>query len=101
MTKKPQDGSVKDRIIGLLRKGYARSQLITDFDFAERTVDSAIKEYKELKSNDPEESKRGAEAEVQGLALLCQPNLMASRLSFLNTSFSTCPSWTVIKGSPS
>jgi hypothetical protein len=47
MTEKQQDGTIKSRIIGLLQKGYNRSQLINDFDFAERTVDSAIKDYKE------------------------------------------------------
>jgi len=47
MTEKQQDDTIKSRIIGLLQKGYTRSQLINDFDFAERTVDSAIKDYKE------------------------------------------------------
>lgn len=92
MTEKSQDSTIKDRIIRLLRKGYARSQLITDFDFAERTVDSAIKEYKELKVNDPQESKRGAEAEVQGLALPAKldgkqvivPEYLIQHLSFVD-----------------
>jgi len=48
MTDKLQDDTMKNRIIGLLRKGYNRSQLINDFGFAERTVDAAIKAYKEL-----------------------------------------------------
>lgn len=43
-----QDETMKDRIIGLLRKGYKRSQLINDFEFAEHTVDAAIRVYKEL-----------------------------------------------------
>ena len=47
MIEKQQDDTIKSRIIGLLQKGYTRSQLINDFDFAERTVDSAIKDYKE------------------------------------------------------
>ena len=47
MIEKQQDDTVKGRIIGLLQKGYTRSQLINDFNFAERTVDSAIKDYKE------------------------------------------------------
>ena len=53
MAEKPREQSTKDRIIGLLRKGYARSQLIADFNFAERTVDSAIKAYRELRCDDP------------------------------------------------
>jgi hypothetical protein len=40
--------TMKERIIGLLRKGYKRGQLIHDFEFAERTVDAAIRAYKEL-----------------------------------------------------
>ncbi len=43
---KGQDESIKERIPSLLEKGYARAQLIKDFEFAERTVDSAIKEYR-------------------------------------------------------
>jgi hypothetical protein len=43
-----QDETMKDRIIRLLRNNYKRSQLINDFGFAERTVDAAIREYKEL-----------------------------------------------------
>ena len=42
-----QDETMKDRIIGLLRKGYKRSQLINDFGFTERTVDAAIRVYVE------------------------------------------------------
>jgi len=47
MENKQQEETIKDRVIGLLKKGYTRSQLINDFNFAERTVDGAIKEYKE------------------------------------------------------
>jgi hypothetical protein len=47
MTEKQQDESIKSRLIGLLQKGYTRGQLINDFNFAERTVDAAIKDYKE------------------------------------------------------
>ena len=47
MTEKQQDDTIKSRIIRLLQKGYTRNQLINDFDFAERTVDGAIKGYKE------------------------------------------------------
>ena len=48
MENKHQDETMKDRIIGLLVKGYKRAQLIQDFGFAERTVDAAIRAYKEL-----------------------------------------------------
>ena len=48
MTEKQQDETIKDRIMGLLRKGYTRSQLVNDFGFKERTVDAAIRAYKEL-----------------------------------------------------
>jgi hypothetical protein len=48
MTEKQQDETIKDRIIGLLQKGYRRGQLIHDLGFAERTVDAAIKAYREL-----------------------------------------------------
>src|SRR4030042_4894430 len=47
MTDKQQDETIKSRILGLLQKGYTRGQLINDFSFAERTVDAAIKDYKE------------------------------------------------------
>ena len=48
MSDKPQEENIKDQIIGLLEKGYKRDQLIKDFKFAERTVDAAIKTYKEI-----------------------------------------------------
>jgi uncharacterized protein (DUF433 family) len=51
MTDKPQDDIVKGRIIGLLQKGYNRGQLMNDFSLAERTVDSAIKYYREQRTN--------------------------------------------------
>jgi hypothetical protein len=47
MIDKQQDETIKGRILELLKKGYSRSQLINDFNFAERTVDAAIKDYKE------------------------------------------------------
>jgi len=53
-----QDETMKERIISLLAKGYKRSQLINDLGFAERTVDAAIKVYKEL-NNGNEEAKEG------------------------------------------
>lgn len=61
MVDKPQDESIKDKIIELLGKGYNRSQLIKDFKFAQRTVDNAIKKYKEEHGDD-----RGEGKEVTG-----------------------------------
>ena len=61
MVDKPQDESIKDKIIELLGKGYNRSQLIKDFEFAQRTVDNAIKKYKEEHGDD-----RGEGKEVTG-----------------------------------
>jgi hypothetical protein len=52
MTEKQQDETIKGRILELLQKGYSRSQLINDFNFAERTVDAAIKDYKEQGGNE-------------------------------------------------
>ncbi len=43
-----EDETMKERIIKLLQRGYKRAQLIQDFGFAERTVDAAIRAYKEL-----------------------------------------------------
>ena len=45
MSDTQQNETIKDKILELLQRGYARSQLINDFDFAERTIDSAIKEF--------------------------------------------------------
>lgn len=42
-----QNRTIKEKILELLARGYKRSQLINDLDFAERTVDEAIKEYRE------------------------------------------------------
>ena len=64
MENKHQDETMKDRIIGLLVKGYKRAQLIQDFGFAERTVDAAIRAYKELgygSAEDAEGSRLGAD----------------------------------------
>lgn len=47
MAEQQKEKSTKAKIIELLKKGYTRSQLINDLDFAERTVDSAIKDYRE------------------------------------------------------
>jgi len=86
---KPQDESIKDKIIELLGKGYNRSQLIKDFEFAQRTVDNAIKKYKEEHGDD-----RGEGKEVTGtpgrdggflLCLLaivaCPPNITLPSLT--------------------
>lgn len=62
MTDKAQDETIKDRIIGLLRKGYSRSQLINDFNFAERTVDAAIRAYKELGNGNTEGAKESGKS---------------------------------------
>lgn len=60
MESNPQDETIKDRILGLLRKGYRRTQLINDFGFAERTVDAAIRIHKELNKDNAEDDKEGA-----------------------------------------
>ena len=61
MKDKSQDESIKAQIIELLGKGYSRLQLIKDFKFAQRTVDNAIKKYKEEHGDD-----RGEGKEVTG-----------------------------------
>ena len=60
MTDKPQDETIKDQIIALLEKGYKRDQLIKDFKFAERTVDAAIRVYKELSNGNAEDAKESS-----------------------------------------
>jgi hypothetical protein len=60
MADKQQDQTMKERIISLLRKGYTRSQLVNDLEFAERTVDAAIKAYKELTDDNAEGAKEGS-----------------------------------------
>ena len=69
MTEKAEEQTTKDRIIALLKKGYTRSQLINDFNFAERTVDAAIKEYKELYGDAPDskQSKGNGETKAEML----------------------------------
>jgi hypothetical protein len=92
MTEKPQDDTIKNRIIGLLQKGYGRSQLINDFSFAERTVDSAIKEYKEQGGGEADEPKRGDELDSKALALpakldikqVIAPEYLIKHLSFVD-----------------
>jgi hypothetical protein len=92
MTEKSQDSTIKERIIGLLRKGYSRSQLINDFTFAERTVDNAIREYKELYGNDPGEAQKVTEPEGRELVLPAKldgkqvivPEYLIQHLSFVD-----------------
>jgi len=46
MSEQQKDKSTKEKIVELLRKRYTRRQLINDLEFAERTVDAAIKDYR-------------------------------------------------------
>jgi hypothetical protein len=46
MSEQQKEKTTKTTITELLKKGYTRSQLINDLDFAERTVDGAIKDYR-------------------------------------------------------
>jgi hypothetical protein len=92
MTEKQQDDTIKGRIIGLLQKGYTRSQLINDLSFAERTVDSAIKEYKKQGGNEAEEPKKIEEFDPKALALPAKldikqvivPEYLIKHLSFVD-----------------
>jgi len=92
MTEKQQDDTIKGRIIGLLQKGYTRGQLITDLNFAERTVDSAIKDYKEQEGSEVDDSKKINEFDTKALALpakldikqVIAPEYLIKHLSFVN-----------------
>lgn len=92
MTDKPQDETIKERITGLLEKGYTRGQLIRDFGFAERTVDSAIKEYRELHGDETDEPKKGSDPDTRALAIpakldirqVIAPEYLIKHLSFVN-----------------
>jgi len=92
MQDKPQDESIKDKIIALLGKGYSRIQLIRDFGFAERTVDNAIKEYKEQQGEEADEVKKGNDSNTKALALpakldikqVIAPEYLIKHLSFVN-----------------
>lgn len=89
---KSQDDTIKDRITGLLEKGYTRGQLIRDFGFAERTVDNAIKEYKESHGDEADETRGGNDPEVKALAIpakldikqVIAPEYLIEHLSFVN-----------------
>jgi len=78
--------------MALLQKGYTRGQLISDFSFAERTVDSAIKEYKEQEGGEAGEPKKGEEFDPRSLALpakldirqVIAPEYLIKHLSFVD-----------------
>lgn len=92
MSDKQQDDTIKGRIIELLGKGYARSQLISDFNFAERTVDNAIKEYKEQHGDEANEVKRGSDSDTKSPAIpakldikqVIAPEYLINHLSFVD-----------------
>ena len=90
--KQQQDDTIKSRIMALLQKGYIRGQLISDFSFAERTVDSAIKDYKEQEGSEAGESKKSGEFDTKTLALpakldikqVIAPEYLIQHLSFVD-----------------
>lgn len=92
MVEKQQDDTIKGRIIALLQKGYSRGQLINDFSFAERTVDSAIKDYKEQGGSEADEPKKGDDFDPKALALPAKldikqvivPEYLIKHLSFVD-----------------
>lgn len=92
MSDKPQEESIKDQIIELLKKGYTRVQLIKDFKFAERTVDSAIKVYKEQHGDEADEAKAGNNSDTRSLAIpakldikqVIAPEYLINHLSFVD-----------------
>jgi len=92
MSDKVQDESIKNQIIELLGKGYTRVQLIKDFKFAERTVDSAIKVYKEQHGDEVDEAKAGNNSDTRSLAIpakldikqVIAPEYLINHLSFVN-----------------
>ncbi|MDD5510179.1 MAG: hypothetical protein PHI12_05165 [Dehalococcoidales bacterium] len=93
MSEKTQDDTtVKERIMGLLDKGYVRGQLIRDFGFAERTVDSSIKDYKEQHPEEPNDTKKSEDTDPKSLALPAKldikqvivPEYLIKHLSFVN-----------------
>jgi len=92
MSDKPQEESIKDQIIELLEKGYTRVQLIKDFKFAERTVDNAIKEYKEQHGDVADDSKKNNDSDTRSLAIpakldikqVIAPEYLINHLSFVD-----------------
>lgn len=69
MAKEPEEQTQIDRIIELLEKGYTRSQLIHDFNFPQRTVDSGIKRYKELHGDAPHTKQTKGNGEIKAETL--------------------------------
>ena len=59
MTQEGQNETIREKLLHLLAKGYQRGQLINDFGYAERTVDEAIREYREKHGEPPKESGAG------------------------------------------
>jgi len=77
MVNEGKDRTVKERIIELIGKGYRRSQLINDFGFAERTVDEALREYRERYGEPPGEGGVPARADKHELMKLGQRDMVA------------------------
>jgi hypothetical protein len=92
MSDKTQEESIKDQIIALLGKGYTRVQLIKDFKFAERTVDNAIKEYKEQHGDEADEPKKDNGSDTRSSAIpakldikqVIAPEYLINHLSFVD-----------------
>ena len=92
MTEKLQDDTIKSRIMALLQKGYTRGQLISDFSFAERTVDSAIKDYKEQGGSEADEPKKSDDLDSKAMSLpakldirqVIAPEYLIKHLSFVD-----------------
>lgn len=92
MSDKSQDETIKGQIIALLGKGYTRRQLIGDFNFAERTVDNAIKEYKEQHGDEANEAKTSNNSDPKSLAIpakldikqVIAPEYLIKHLSFVD-----------------
>jgi hypothetical protein len=77
MTSEGQNGSKKQKLLELLGKGYERSQLINDLGYAERTVDEAIKEYRELHGDLPSKSAPVAKETRHELMKMGQKDMVA------------------------
>ena len=92
MIEKQQDDTIKSRIMTLLQKGYTRGQLISDFSFAERTVDSAIKDYKEQEGGEAGEVKKSDDFDPKVMSLpakldirqVIAPEYLIKHLSFVD-----------------
>jgi len=92
MVKQPEEQTTKDKIISLLKKGYSRCQLISDFNFAERTVDAAIKKCKEVQVNEVEQTTKDNDSEIKVLDLPAKldvkqtivPEYLIDHLSFVD-----------------